>query len=155
MSERNKFDALPSVFGQARAVTAQPLLEPRDFDCVYRYACQLFDANEFASAKRYFQLLTRLSGGQFHYWLALGLTCQRRSEHEEALLCFGRAASVRRDDPRPAFHAGLSYRRMCKMERARAAFCAALKGCGERLEYAALKTEIQRQARLPLNKECQ
>lgn len=140
MVDRNLPDAVRGL-GQPPAA-----LNPGDLDCVYGYACQLFDAGDYTGARRCYELLTRLSPGQFNYWLALGLACQRRAEHDEAVVCFGRAGSLRGRDPRPAYHAGVSYRLNGQPERARTAFLAALKGCGERPEHSAFKAEIRRQA---------
>ncbi|VVE56199.1 CesD/SycD/LcrH family type III secretion system chaperone [Pandoraea sputorum] len=121
-------------------------LDPGDLDCVYAYACQLFDASDYAGAKRFYLLLVRLSPWQFDYWLALGLACQRGAEYDDALFCFGQAGLLRHDDPRPAYHAGLSHQLAGDPERAHEAFTAALKGCAERPEYAALAAEAERQA---------
>ena len=93
MSHRNDRAALRNADGPHGAAPPLAALNPADLECVYAYACQLFDAGDYAHAKPYYQLLTQLSGGQFNYWLALGLTCQRRSEHDEAVICFGRAGA--------------------------------------------------------------
>lgn len=146
LSQPNDPEAMRGRPGQGGASPALPPPASSDLECVYAYACGLFGAGDYTGAKRYYRLLTRLAHGQFNYWLALGLTCQRRSEHDEAIVCFGRAGAVRRDDPRPAYHAGLSYRQAGLADRARTAFSAALKGCGEKPEYAAFKAEVARQA---------
>lgn len=148
MSEQNDLDTVRDFFQQGGTLQALVGLEPDDLDRVYAYACQLFDAGDYAGAKRFYLLLARLSHWQFDYWLALGLTCQRLSEHEEAVFCFGQAGLLRLDDPRPAYLAGLSHQLAGNPAQARKAFTAALRWCAARPEHAALKAEVQSQAAL-------
>ncbi|VVE85992.1 CesD/SycD/LcrH family type III secretion system chaperone [Pandoraea sputorum] len=120
-------------------------MDGRDLAGVYAYACQLFDANDYAGAQRFYQLLALLAPAQGDYWVALGLTCQRLSEHDDALACFERAASLCGDDPCLAYYSGLSHQLSGAPARAQAAFRAALARCAGRPEYQALAASVQRQ----------
>ena len=148
MSVQHDLDTVRDFFNQGGTLQALLSLAPDDLDRVYAYACQLFDAGDYAGAKRFYLLLARLSHWQFDYWLALGLCCQRLNEHEEAVFCFGQAGLLRLDDPRPAYLAGLSHQLIGHTAYARKAFAAALKWCAAKPEHAALKAEVLNQAAL-------
>lgn len=148
MSEQDSLDTIRDFFSQGGTVQTLIDLDPTDLDSVYAYACQLFDAGEYAAAKRFYLLLARLSHWQFEYWVALGLCCQRLFEHDQALFCFGQAGLLRLDDPSPPYLAGLSYCLISNYEMANTAFTTALKWCSAKQEYAALKAEILRQQAL-------
>ena len=140
-------EAIRDFFGQGGTLQALVDIDPAHLDKLYAYACQLFDAGNYAGAKRYYQLLTRLSHWQFDYWFALGLTCQQLNEHGEAAFCFGRAGLLRLDDPRPSYLAGLSYELTGNTELASKAFTASIKWCSDKPEYAQLKRDIESHAR--------
>ncbi|MDE1712311.1 MULTISPECIES: SycD/LcrH family type III secretion system chaperone [Chromobacterium] len=148
MTEQDDLDTVRDFFNQGGTLQALVNLDPADLDSVYSYACQLFDAGDYAGAKRFYLMLARLSHWQFDYWLALGLACQRLSEHEEAVFSFGQAGLLRLDDPRPAYLAGLSHQLAGHPEQAGKAFAAALKWCASKPEHAAIKAEVLRQAAL-------
>lgn len=147
---QDDLDTVRDFFNQGGTLQALINLNPADLDHVYAYACQLFDAGDYAAAKRFYLLLSRLSHWQFDYWLALGLCCQRLSEQAEAVFCFGQAGLLRLDDPRPAYLAGLSHQLVGELDKARKALDAAIKWCAAKPEYAALKAEIMRQPSLSL-----
>ncbi|MCD4487165.1 SycD/LcrH family type III secretion system chaperone [Chromobacterium vaccinii] len=143
---QDDLDTVRDFFAQGGTLQALVNLDPADLDRVYAYACQLFDAGDYAGAKRFYLMLARLSHWQFDYWLSLGLCCQRLGEHTEAIFCFGQAGLLRLDDPRSAYLAGLSHQLIGNRPQAAKAFAAALKWCAARPEYAELKAEIQQQA---------
>ncbi|WP_157122995.1 CesD/SycD/LcrH family type III secretion system chaperone [Pandoraea oxalativorans] len=126
--------------GAARAAP-----DERDLAGVYAYACQLFDAGDHARAQRFYQLLALLAPARADHWVALGLTCQRLSEHDDALACFERAASLCGDDPRLAYYTGLSHQLMGATARAQAAFRVALARCAGHPQYETLATSVRRQ----------
>lgn len=128
-------------------------LDPVDLDHIYAYASQLFEAGDYAGAKRFYILLSRFSHWQYDYWLALGLCCQRLEEQDQALFCFGQAALLRLDDPKPPYLAGLSYRQNDQPEQATKAFQTALKWCSDKPQHAVIKGEIQRQLSVMVQKE--
>ncbi|MFM0514987.1 SycD/LcrH family type III secretion system chaperone [Paraburkholderia sp. RL17-373-BIF-A] len=131
----------------SRGGTLQALvnLDPADLDHIYAYATQLFDLGDYAAAKRFYLLLSRLSHWNFDYWFALGLCCQRLAEHLEAVFCFGQAGLLRLDDPRPAYLAAQSYQFAGQPDNARKALSSAIRGCMSCPEYAELRDEIMRQ----------
>lgn len=147
---QDDLDTVRDFFRQGGTLQALMKLNPADLDHVYAYATQLFDAGDYAAAKRFYLLLSRLSHWQFDYWLALGLCCQRLGEHTEAVFCFGQAGLLRLDDPRPAYLAGLSYQLAGQPDKACKALNAAIRWCSAKPEYAALKAEIMRQPPLSL-----
>lgn len=120
-------------------------LDERDLAGVYAYACQLFDAGDYARAQRFYQLLALLAPARADHWMALGLTCQRLSEHDDAIACFERAAPLCGDDPRLAYYTGLSHQLMGATARAQAAFRVALARCAGHPQYEALATSVRRQ----------
>lgn len=128
-----------------QGVTMQALLDidPADLDTVYADACQRFDQEDWLGTKKQLLLLTRLSHWQFDYWLALGLTCQRLGEHEEAALSFSQSARLRIDDPRSAYLAGLSLLALAQPDAARQALDTAIKLCAERPTQQSLKQQAQ------------
>ncbi|WP_395755148.1 SycD/LcrH family type III secretion system chaperone [Edwardsiella ictaluri] len=152
MTEQDDLATLHGFFNQGGTLQALMNIAPDDLDHVYSYACQLFDAEDYADAKRFYLLLTRLSHWQYEYWLSLGLCCQRLEEHEQAVSCFGQAGLLRLDDPQPAYLAGLSYRQIGQTALAAKAFSAALKWCAARPQHQAIKEEILRQL-TPLTEE--
>lgn len=151
---QDDLDTVRDFFNQGGTVQALLDLDPVDLDRIYAYACQLFDVGDYAAAKRFFLLLSRLSHWQFDYWLALGLCCQRLEEHAEAVLCFGQAGLLRLDDPRSAYLAGLSYQLADQPTMARKALNAAIKWCSDKPEYAALKIDIMRQPLFSRQESC-
>jgi secretion system chaperone SscA len=136
-------DDIRDFFNQGGTLQALVDIDPARLDELYAYATQLFDAEDYAGAKRYYQLLTRLSHWQFDYWFALGLACQQLNEHAEAAFCFGKAGVLRLSDPRPAYLAGLSYQLMGHGDLADKAFAASIKWCSDKPEYADLKREVE------------
>ncbi|MBC8642938.1 SycD/LcrH family type III secretion system chaperone [Caballeronia sp. EK] len=145
---QDDLDTVRDFFQRGGTVQALMKMDPRDLEHVYAYATQLFDGGDYAAAKRFYMLLSRLSHWQFDYWFALGLCCQRLSEHMEAVFCFGQAGLLRLDDPRPAYLAGQSYRIAGQPENARKALDAAIKWCASKPEYADLREEIALQLSL-------
>ncbi|TDR76639.1 SycD/LcrH family type III secretion system chaperone [Paludibacterium purpuratum] len=128
-----------------QGVTLQALLDidPADLDTVYASACQLFERQDFAGAKKPLVLLTRLSHWQFDYWLALGLTCQRLGEHEEAIHSFSQSAKLCMEDPRSAYFAGLSLHVLKQHASARLAFDTVLALCASKPQHQALKQKAR------------
>ena len=145
LAMQDDLDTVRDFLNQGGTLQALMDLDPADLDRIYAYACQLFDAGDYAAAKRFCLLLSRFSHWQYDYWLALGLCCQRLDEHLEAVFCFGQAGLLRLDDPRPPYLAGLSYQLAGQPEKARKALDAAIKWCSVKPEYAALKADIMRQ----------
>ncbi|MBV8046057.1 MAG: SycD/LcrH family type III secretion system chaperone [Paludibacterium sp.] len=127
-----------------QGATMQALLDidPADLDNLYADACQRFDQGDFIGAKKLLLILTRLSHWQFDYWLALGLTCQRLGEHDEAVHSFSQTGQLRLDDPRSAYLAGLSLHALGQLGVARQAFDAALNWCAAKPEYQELKQQV-------------
>lgn len=111
---------------------------------IYAHANNLFKQKQFVEAKKFYFLLTKLDQWGFNYWLALGMSCQRLSEHEEALACFSQAGMVVVDDPRSAFYAGLSYELLGNKVNAGKAFRAAINWCADLDEYKVLQKLAQR-----------
>lgn len=138
-------EAIRDFFDQGGTLQALVDIDPDHLDKLYAYACQLFEAENYAGSKRYYQLLIRLSHWQFEYWFALGLVCQQLGEHGEAVFNFGKAGTLRLSDPRPAYLAGLSYQLMGNGELAGKAFAASAKWCSDKAEYAELKREVENQ----------
>ncbi|RKT98650.1 CesD/SycD/LcrH family type III secretion system chaperone [Burkholderia sp. Nafp2/4-1b] len=120
-------------------------VERRDLDTLYAYATQLLDAGELRAAENFLLMLVRVDHWNFDYWFVLGLCHQRLAKHDEAIFCFSRAATVRVDDPRASYHAGVSYRLLGNIEYAAKAFRAAVDWCGERREYLDLRANASRQ----------
>ncbi|WP_312978139.1 SycD/LcrH family type III secretion system chaperone [Atlantibacter sp.] len=143
MTEQDDLATVRDFLHQGGTLQALINLDPVDLDHVYAYACQLFEAGDYAGAKRFYMLLSRLSHWQYEYWLALGLCCQRLEEHDQALFCFGQAGLLRLDDPKPPYLAGLSYRQSAQPEQAAKAFQAALKWCADKPQHLVIKGEIQ------------
>lgn len=148
MSVQDDLTTVQDFFNQGGTLQALLNLEPVDMDYVYAYAYQLFNAGDYAGAKRFYLLLVRLSHWQYDYWLALGLCCQRLEEHEEALFCFSQAGVLRLDDPKPAYLAGLSYTLSARPDMAVKAFQSALKWCANRPQHSTTRNEIVRQLSL-------
>lgn len=115
-----------------------------DLDNVYAYAYQLFEAGEYEAAKRGFYMLVRIDHHGFDYWLALGLSCQRLDQHDEAIFCFSRSGALRLTDPRSSYFAGISYQIVDNREYAEKAFNAALKWCASHQEYQSLRARVSR-----------
>lgn len=128
--ENDADDVLKNFLMRGGSIRMLQDIDPSDLDQVYAYATQLFEAEAFKSAKQFYYLLARLDHWNFDYWLALGLSCQRLSQHDEALFCFSRAGMIRIDDPRGAFFAGISYQALGNTVYARKAFNAAIRWCG-------------------------
>ncbi|MGC0154706.1 SycD/LcrH family type III secretion system chaperone [Chromobacterium vaccinii] len=114
-------------------------IQGEDLESLYGYARQLFDGGDIAAARNVYQLLSTLDHWNFDYLLALGLCHQRLGEHNEAVVCFGRAGMIKVDDPRAAFFAGISYRLDGNAEYAGKAFNAAINWCGDQIDYQQIK----------------
>lgn len=134
---------LANYLAQGGTLHAMLGIDLSHLDRLYAYAGQLFEQGNYAGAKNYYLLLSRLCHWQYDYWLALGLTCQRLGESAEAAYSFGRAGLLRLDDPLPPYYAALSHRLDGDTELAQKAMVAAIKRCAHKAEYAALKRELQ------------
>lgn len=113
-----------------------------DLASLYAYAGHLFSQGALPEAKRLYLLLTQLDQWNFDYWLALGVCCQRLSEHEEALACFAESAKIRMTDPRSAYFAGVNYQLLGNIAYAKKAYTAALAWCSDHPEYQTLKDTV-------------
>ncbi|EAA3660140.1 SycD/LcrH family type III secretion system chaperone [Salmonella enterica] len=154
MTKQDDIATIQDFLNQGGTLQALFNLDPVDLDCIYAYACQLFETGDYAGAKRYYMLLSRFSHWQYDYWLALGLCCQRLEEHDQAIFCFGQAGLLRLDDPQPPYLAGLSYCQCAQLKQATKAFKTALKWCADKADHLAIKREIQLQL-LALEQEIQ
>lgn len=143
MSEQDDLATVHDFLERGGTLQALLNLSPTDLEHVYGYACQLYEAGDYASAKRFYMLLSRLSHWQYDYWLALGLCCQRLDEHDQAIFCFGQAGVLKLDEPKAAYLAGISYSLNGDSELAIRAFTTALKWCAEKPQHGLMKAEIQ------------
>lgn len=114
-----------------------------DLQTLHTYACQLFDAGELQGARNYFALLVQLDHWRFDYWLGLGMCQQRLAAHDQALLCFSRAALIDALDPRSSYFAGISYYLTGNREYACKAFNATIKWCAAHPQHQALRQSAQ------------
>ena len=60
---QNDRDTVRNFFNQGGTLPALLDLDPVDLDSIYAYACQLFDAGDYAAAKRFCLLLGHRSFG--------------------------------------------------------------------------------------------
>ena len=111
---------------------------------IYAYGYHLYNSGNYPDAKRLFMLLARLSYREFDYWLALGLTCQKLAEYNEAIYCFGRATLIDFANPKPVYLAGLTFILVDNTDSANMALASAIKLCGRQQGYMQLKEEIQK-----------
>lgn len=135
----NDQEILKKFFSQGGSLRMLVDVSKDDLDKIYAYANKLFSEGSFKNAKQFYFLLARFDHWCFNYWLALGLCCQRLSQHEEAVFCFGRAGYVNPDDPHAPFYAGMSYELMGNAKYAFKAFEAALRWCDGQPRYAEIK----------------
>ncbi len=151
--EDDDYAVLQQFFSRGGSVRMLADISKKDLDTLYAYAGQLFDAGEWQAAHNVYLVLARVDHWNFDYWLALGLTCQRIDSHDEAVFCFARAGTIRLDDPRAPFFAGISYRALGNEEYACKAFNAAIRWCGRKPEHDEIRTTAVAQLACGKSKE--
>jgi secretion system chaperone SscA len=130
---------LKDFFEQGGSLRMLADIEQEDLDRVYAYTYDLYRQERYAAAKINFYTLARIDQWNFDYWLALGLSCQRLEEHQQAIFCFVRSGTIRWKDPRSSYFAGVSYQLLGNTEYATKAFSASIKWCAKRSEYQGLR----------------
>lgn len=126
-------------------------IDEAQLQTLYAFACQQVKRGEVTTAESLFLALFCLDSWNFNYALALGLCQQTRGAHQEALLYFLRAGTVKITDPRPAYYAALSYRKLGNVIYARKAFSAALRWASNRPQHQALRQQAEQAlAELPV-----
>ncbi len=118
-------------------------IDEAQLQTLYAFACQKVKLGDLATAESLFHALFSLDAWNFNYALSLGLCQQKRSAHEEALLCFARAGTLKITDPRPAYYAALSYQKLGDVVHAKKAFSAALRWASNRSEYQTLRQQAE------------
>ena len=134
---------LPEIFF-SRGGTVQALLgiDSKHMDTVFYYARILFNSGDYIRAKKYCNMLTKLSHWQYEYWLLYGAVCSKLKDYEEALLCFQQAGLLRLSSPYPPYQAGLIHliTGSCEAEKC---FQAALMRCADNEEFRTLRGFIE------------
>jgi secretion system chaperone SscA len=140
--EHEHGDLLRAFFAGDESIAIPADVDPRDLDAVRQLARRRFDAGDWVTARDCYYMLARVDHGHAEDWLDLGLCYQRLARHEHAIFCLSWSGILREDDPRPIYHAGVSYRRIGDAEYAAKAFRTALARCGESVDHGALRVRI-------------
>lgn len=113
-------------------------------ELLYAYACRRYAEQDWEGARQIYMALVVMDAECFEYWLALGMCLQRMQRHEQAIACFAHTAVKRLDDPRSSYLAALSFLVLGNVAQATDALAAAVKWCGNRRQYAELRTVAAR-----------
>jgi secretion system chaperone SscA len=137
-------DALLRAFFAGETSTRIPEdVDPRDLNALQQLARRRFDAGDWATARDGYFMLARLDSRNFDYWFNLGLCYQHLERHEHAIFCLSWSDLLCAGDPRPFYHAGLSYQRIGDTEYAVKSFRTARNWCGDNAAHRALKARIE------------
>lgn len=110
-----------------------------DVKALYEDANRLYKKGDVAGAQYLYHLVVTLDSWDFDGWLSLGICHQRFGGHDQALLCFAKAAAIDFRDPRPSYLAGQSYLSTHRLADASKALRAAVRWAGTTLVHAPVR----------------
>lgn len=109
----------------------------------YSVAAEILEQKNWKDAGDAFLFLTFLNPGYQSFWIGFGIANQAQGEFEAAVMAYFMAEAI--DPSNPVVHANAyqCYKALGEQDLAEWSYEKAIEACGDKLEYAALKSQVK------------